>query len=116
MQLFLNRNFSSVAYSLFTQTFASRLHRTIFFGRTFSVKITVYVKPKKTVLDPQGTAVGHAMKSLGFDAVSEVRIGKTIEFESDGADTPEFRKELDRVCGELLSNPVIEDFSYQIEG
>ena len=94
---------------------ASRLHPAIGFGRTFDVKITVYVKPKKTVLDPQGAAVGHAMKSMGFDAASEVRIGKTIEFETSGPDTPEFRKELDRVCGDLLSNPVIEDFSYQIE-
>jgi phosphoribosylformylglycinamidine synthase len=78
------------------------------------VKVTVFVTPKKNVLDPQGDAVGHAMASLGF-AAEQVRMGKTIEFTVAGADTPEGRARLDQLCRDLLSNPVIEDFRYEIQ-
>jgi phosphoribosylformylglycinamidine synthase PurS subunit len=78
------------------------------------VKINVFVTPKKNVLDPQGAAVGHALESLGFQGLKTTRVGKLIELEIDGADTPEFRARLDRVCRDLLSNPVIEDFRYEI--
>ena len=78
------------------------------------MKVIVYVSPKVTVLDPQGAAVEHAMKSLGHAARS-VRIGKTVTFEMDGEDDDAFRKELDELCDGLLSNPIIEDFRYEIE-
>jgi phosphoribosylformylglycinamidine synthase len=78
------------------------------------VKIRVLVTPKKNVLDPQGAAVGHALESLGFQGLKGVRVGKLIELEVDAADTPDFRTRLDRVCRDLLSNPVIEDFRYEI--
>lgn len=78
------------------------------------MKINVFVTPKKNVLDPQGAAVGHALQSLGFPGTKSTRVGKLIELEIDGADTPEFRARLDRVCRDLLSNPVIEDFRYEI--
>jgi len=79
-----------------------------------TVKVTVYVTPKKNVLDPQGTAVGHAMQSLEFKSSSDVRVGKTIEFEVEAADTLEFRSSLDKLCNDLLSNPVIEDYRYDL--
>jgi phosphoribosylformylglycinamidine synthase len=79
------------------------------------VKINVFVTPKRNVLDPQGAAVGHALESLGFKDLLGTRVGKLIELEVQGADTPEFRSRLDRVCRELLSNPVIEDFRYEIK-
>jgi phosphoribosylformylglycinamidine synthase PurS subunit len=79
------------------------------------VKINVFVTPKRNVLDPQGAAVGHALESLGFKDLQGTRVGKLIELEVGGADTPEFRSRLDRVCRELLSNPVIEDFRYEIK-
>jgi len=78
------------------------------------VKITVFVTPKKNVLDPQGAAVGHALESLGFPGLKGVRIGKLIELEVEGPDTPELRARLDQVCRDLLSNPVIEDFRCEI--
>jgi phosphoribosylformylglycinamidine synthase len=77
------------------------------------VKIIVFVTPKRNVLDPQGDAVGHAMASLGF-AAEGVRVGKTIEFSATGADTPEWRAGLEKLCRDLLSNPVIEDFRYEV--
>jgi phosphoribosylformylglycinamidine synthase PurS subunit len=78
------------------------------------VKVTVFVSPKTTVLDPQGAAVQQAIKSLGHHSIEEVRVGKTITFEMEGADTPEVRDEIDRLCDGLLSNPVIEDYRYEI--
>lgn len=78
------------------------------------MKILVFVTPKKNVLDPQGAAVGHALESLGFSGLKSVRVGKLIELEASVADTPEFRTRLDQMCRDLLSNPVIEDFRYEI--
>ena len=79
------------------------------------VKVTVLVSPKPTVLDPQGAAVEHAMKSLGHASAQGVRGGKTITFEMDGEDDPDTRKKLDELCDGLLSNPIIEDFRYEID-
>lgn len=80
------------------------------------MKVTVYVSPKKTVLDPQGAAVQNAMHSLGFAQAHDVRVGKTITFTVEGEeDTPAFRQRLDKLCHDLLSNPIIEDFTYEIE-
>ncbi len=79
------------------------------------MKINVFVTPKKNVLDPQGAAVGHALESLGFQGLRGTRVGKLIELELEGTDSPLFRQSLDQVCRDLLSNPVIEDFRYEIK-
>lgn len=78
------------------------------------MKINVFVTPKKNVLDPQGVAVGHALDSLGFRGLKSTRVGKLVELEVEGADTPQFRTNLDQICRDLLSNPVIEDYHYEI--
>jgi phosphoribosylformylglycinamidine synthase PurS subunit len=78
------------------------------------VKIKVFVTPKKNVLDPQGVAVGHALGSLGLQGLKGTRVGKVVELEVDGADSPKFRAQLDKLCTDLLSNPVIEDYHYEI--
>ena len=65
-------------------------------------------------MDPQGAAVEQAMKSLGHATVEGVRVGKTITFEIAGEDTPENRAKIDKLCDGLLSNPVIEDYSFEI--
>jgi phosphoribosylformylglycinamidine synthase PurS subunit len=80
------------------------------------VKIKVFVTPKRSVLDPQGVAVGHALESLGLAGLRGSRVGKVVELEVEGADTPQFRAQLDKLCRELLSNPVIEDYRYEIAG
>ncbi len=80
------------------------------------MKIKVFVTPKKNVLDPQGAAVGHALESLGLKGLKGTRVGKVIELEVEGADSPELRAQMDRLCRDLLSNPVIEDFQYEISG
>ncbi len=73
------------------------------------VKAKVIVTPKAAVLDPQGAAVRDAMRHLGMEEVKSVRIGKylEIELEGKGADTT---ARLEKVCHDLLSNPVIEDY------
>ena len=80
------------------------------------MKIKVFVTPKKNVLDPQGVAVGHALASLGLAGLKGTRVGKVIELEVEGEDSPKLRTQLDKLCRDLLSNPVIEDYQYEIAG
>lgn len=79
------------------------------------VKVTVYVMPKKSVLDPQGAAVQHAMHSLGCTQASQVRVGKIITFTLAAEDTPAVRTQVDQLCQDLLSNPVIEDYRFDLQ-
>jgi phosphoribosylformylglycinamidine synthase len=72
------------------------------------MKILVNVMPKPSVLDPQGAATAEALKHLGLAGVGRVRIGKVVEIELP--DNTE-ESEIHRVARELLSNPVIEDYS-----
>ena len=73
------------------------------------VKVNVVVRPKETVLDPQGAAVRDAMQHLGMPEVRSVRIGKYLEIEVDDK-TPNLDSRLNDLCRDLLSNPVIEDY------
>lgn len=75
------------------------------------MKAVVTVMPKLSVLDPQGAAVAQAMGHHGLDGVGRVRVGKRIEIELSG--TPD-ETTLHTLCRELLSNPVIEDYSLEI--
>lgn len=75
-------------------------------------KASVYVTFKAGVLDPQGEAVRDALSSLGFEGVSGVRVGKFIEIEIEGSS--DVRADLDRMCRELLANPVIEDYRVEV--
>jgi len=76
------------------------------------MKAKVIVTPKKAVLDPQGNAVRDAMRHLGMPEVRNVRIGKYLEIDLDGKDV-DLEKRLDRLCRDLLSNPVIEEYSIE---
>jgi phosphoribosylformylglycinamidine synthase subunit PurS len=72
------------------------------------MKVHVVVMPKQSVLDPQGVAVKNALKDVGLDTVDSVRVGKFLELEFKVA--PDGSK-LEEVCRDLLSNPVIEDYT-----
>jgi phosphoribosylformylglycinamidine synthase len=78
------------------------------------MKARVFVTLKPGVLDPQGKAIEHALKSLGFDGVNEVRQGKYIEVELAETDEERARAQLDKICQELLANTVIEKYAYEI--
>src|SRR5216110_3230915 len=73
------------------------------------MKAKVIVMPKAAVLDPQGNAVRDAMRHLGMPEVRSVRIGKYMEIDIKGQDG-ELESRLHRLCRDLLSNPVIEDY------
>ena len=73
------------------------------------MKAKVIVMPKAAVLDPQGNAVRDAMRHLGMPEVRSVRIGKYMEIDIKGQDG-ELESRLHRLCCDLLSNPVIEDY------
>jgi phosphoribosylformylglycinamidine synthase subunit PurS len=75
------------------------------------VRATVLVRPKPGILDPQGEAVQSSLRQLGF-AVEDARIGKVVDLELRGDDLEEARAELERMCEQLLANPLIE--SYEI--
>ena len=80
------------------------------------MKAKVYVSLKSGVLDPQGKAIQHSVELLGFSGISDVRQGKYFEISLDGAlDDNQVRESVERMAREVLSNPIIEDYSVEIE-
>jgi phosphoribosylformylglycinamidine synthase len=75
------------------------------------MKATVLVRPKPGILDPQGEAVESSLRHLGF-AVGEARVGRVVDLELEGDDPARAQAELERMCEQLLANPLIE--SYEI--
>ena len=79
------------------------------------MKATVLVRPKHGILDPQGEAVESALGHLGF-SVSDARVGKVVDLEVDASDAAEARAQVERMCEQLLANPLIESFEVEIHG
>ncbi|MCF8268010.1 MAG: phosphoribosylformylglycinamidine synthase subunit PurS [Ignavibacteriales bacterium] len=77
-------------------------------------KVTVIVRRRPSILDPQGKAAEQGAKHLGFMNVSGTRIGKYIEFNVDTKNHEEAEKEVKLYCEKLLTNPIMEDYSYTI--
>jgi phosphoribosylformylglycinamidine synthase PurS subunit len=80
------------------------------------MKARVHIMLKPGVLDPQGKAIGHALQSLGFAGVEEVRQGKVIELDLAESDTARARATVKAMCEKLLANTVIETYAIEIEG
>ncbi|ABI62565.1 phosphoribosylformylglycinamidine synthase subunit PurS [Granulibacter bethesdensis] len=78
-------------------------------------KAVVTVTLKNGVLDPQGKAVGHALQTLGFSGVGEVRIGRVIELELAETDPERARQTAEDMARKLLANTVIESFRVEIK-
>ena len=74
--------------------------------------VNVFLKPG--VLDSQGKAVHHALSSLHFDNVEDVRVGKQIVLELKGDDEAKAKADVEVMCEELLANTVIEDYTIEI--
>lgn len=79
------------------------------------MKIRVHITLKNGVLDPQGKAIGHALGSLGFSGVNDVRQGKFIELDLAETDETVARAAADEMCRKLLANTVIEDYRIDVE-
>ena len=79
------------------------------------MKAKIIITPKKAVLDPQGKTVQNALAHIGYAGIGAVRVGKYLEIELAGADKEAARKQIDEACHKILSNPVIEDYRFEIE-
>jgi phosphoribosylformylglycinamidine synthase len=78
------------------------------------MKARIIVTPKKAVLDPQGKSVQNALTQMGYQGIGDVHVGKYLEIELAGNDKEAWRKQIDNACHKILSNPVIEDYSFEI--
>ncbi|QNI34697.1 phosphoribosylformylglycinamidine synthase subunit PurS [Alloacidobacterium dinghuense] len=80
------------------------------------MKAHVYVTLKKTVLDPQGQTIQNALKKMQYKAVNDVRQGKYFVLDLDNSlDAAAAKAEVESIAKDVLTNPVIEEFSYKLE-
>ena len=79
------------------------------------MKATVLVRPKDGILDPQGEAVRGSLRKLGF-AVGGARVGRLVDLEVEAETPQEAQAQVERMCSELLANPLIESFEIEVEG
>ena len=78
------------------------------------MRATVLVRPKHGILDPQGQAVESSLRHLGF-SVGEARVGRVVELELAIDDAAEARAQVERMCEQLLANPLIESYEIELE-
>ena len=79
------------------------------------MKATVLVRPKAGILDPQGDAVERALEHLGF-SVSGARVGKVVDLDVAAEDEASARAQVERMCEQLLANPLIESYEIELHG
>ena len=78
------------------------------------MRATVLVRPKQGILDPQGEAIEGSLRKLGFD-VRQVRVGRVIDLELEAEGQGHARMQVERMCSELLANPLIESVLISFE-
>lgn len=78
------------------------------------MRAKIYIRYKDGILDPQGTTVGHALNSMGFDSISNVSVGKFIEMNFTDVSKEEAERLTDESCRKLLSNPNTESYKFEI--
>ena len=81
---------------------------------TQTYQAQIYVTLRPSVLDPAGTAVQSGLKHMGYANVEQIRIGKYIEVTLKAADESTARSQLDHICDQLLANPVIENYRFEL--
>jgi phosphoribosylformylglycinamidine synthase len=79
------------------------------------VKVTVTIDRRPEIADPEGTTVKRALHELGFSETTAVRMDRVIHMEVDGDDPQEVKTRVEEMCRQLLANPVIEDFTVEVE-
>ncbi|MGC8743078.1 MAG: phosphoribosylformylglycinamidine synthase subunit PurS [Verrucomicrobiia bacterium] len=79
------------------------------------MKAKIIITPKKAVVDPQGKTVQGALEHMGYTGIRAVHVGKYIEIELESNDRETAKKQLEEACHRFLSNPVIEDYSLELE-
>ena len=78
------------------------------------MRAVVLVRPKPGILDPQGDAVQSSLRDLGF-AVDDARVGRIVDLEVDAGDAESARREVEQMCQQLLTNPLIESYEIELE-
>jgi phosphoribosylformylglycinamidine synthase PurS subunit len=78
------------------------------------VKVSVLVRPKEGILDPQGAAVEDSLRKLGFE-VAGARVGRLVDVEVDASSEDEARAQVDEMCRQLLANPLIESYAIEVQ-
>ncbi len=78
------------------------------------MRATVLVRPKPGILDPQGAAVESSLRQLGFP-VGDARVGRVVDLEVEATDPAVARSEVERMCEQLLANPLIESYEIELE-
>jgi phosphoribosylformylglycinamidine synthase subunit PurS len=78
------------------------------------VRATVLVRPKPGILDPQGEAVQSSLRHLGFP-VDSARVGRVVDLELEATEPAAAREEVERMCRQLLANPLIESFEIELQ-
>ena len=79
------------------------------------MKARVFVSPKSTVLDPQGQTICAALRGHGYSAIADVRQGKYFDITiAEGTDRGQVAKEIEDIARDVLANPVIEEFRFEI--
>lgn len=73
-------------------------------------RVSIEIKPREGILDPQGKAVADALRTLGFGDVKDVHVGRYVVVEADSSTESRARESVDAMCKKLLANPVVEDF------
>jgi phosphoribosylformylglycinamidine synthase len=79
------------------------------------MKARIIITPKKAVLDPQGKTVQNALAHMGYAGIGSVHVGKYLEIELEEGDRETARQQINDACHKILSNPVIEDYRFEIE-
>jgi phosphoribosylformylglycinamidine synthase subunit PurS len=73
-------------------------------------RVSVEIKPREGILDPQGRAVADALRTLGFADVTDVHVGRYVVVDADASNETRARESVTAMCKKLLANPVVEDF------
>ncbi len=79
------------------------------------MKVTVTVRRRPEISDPQGTTVARALRDLGYEEVTKVRVDKEIRLEVEGTDAAEIEARVTEMCEKLLANPVMDDYEVRVE-
>ena len=79
------------------------------------LKAEIYITLKKTISDPQGLTIKHALESLGYKGIEDVRIGKLVTIGLASKSSKDAEKEVEQMCKKLLANPIIENYRFQIK-
>lgn len=80
------------------------------------MRVTVEITRRPEISDPQGTTVARALTDLGHDSVRSVRVDRVIHLEVEGDDPEAIRNQVEEMCKQVLANPVLEDFTVEVDG